>query len=65
MQQANTNTGSDESAHAGEVAVYVASLARELKTMADGHKLTALGYLLGLVRAEAEEQARAESDRVA
>jgi hypothetical protein len=65
MQQLNHNAASSESVQAEEVATYVASLARELKTLADGHKLSALGYLLDLVRVEAEERARAESDKVA
>jgi hypothetical protein len=53
---------------AGQVAAYVASLARELKTLADSQRLSALGYLLDLVRIEAEEraqEARQHANRVA
>jgi hypothetical protein len=45
------------------VAAYVASFARELKAMADCQRLAALGYLLDLVRIEAEERARQETRR--
>ncbi len=48
---------------AEQVAAYVASLARELKTLADSQHLAALGYLLDLVRIEAEERARQDRSR--
>jgi hypothetical protein len=38
----------------------VASLARELKALAESQRLSALGYLLDLVRIEAEEQAHSQ-----
>ncbi len=40
----------------------MASFVHELKLLADAQKLSALGYLPDLVRIEAEEQARYESD---
>jgi hypothetical protein len=46
---------SDERA---EVAVYVASLSADLATMARGTGLDTLGYLLEMVRLEAENAAR-------
>ncbi|MEJ2626290.1 MAG: hypothetical protein P8Z80_17735 [Pseudolabrys sp.] len=46
---------SDERA---EVAVYVASLSADLATMARGTGLDTLGYLLEMVRLEAEDVAR-------
>jgi hypothetical protein len=45
------------------MAAYVASLARELKAMADSQRLAAHGYLLDLVRIEVEERARQETTR--
>jgi hypothetical protein len=59
--QTSLDAGSHHPPEAGQVAAYVASLARELKTLADSQRLSALGYLLDLVRIEAEERARAES----
>lgn len=57
MRQTLPNPGSNPPPQAEQVAAYVASLARELKAMAEGQRLSALGYLLDLVRIEAEEQA--------
>lgn len=62
MQQTRLDAGPNQAPEAEHVAAYVASLARELKTLADAQKLSALGYLLDLVRIEAEERARHESD---
>ena len=42
---------------AEDVAAYVASMARELKAMAEPHDLKPLVYLLDMVRMEAEERA--------
>jgi hypothetical protein len=58
MPQSLPDAGSNPSPQAEQVAAYVASLAKELKTMAESQRLSALGYLLDLVRIEAEEQAR-------
>lgn len=44
-------------ARAEEVAAYVATIARDLKGMAERSRLEALGYLLELVRLEAEARA--------
>lgn len=62
MQQTRPDVGLNQAPEAEQVAAYVASLACELKTLADAQKLSALGYLLDLVRIEAEERARHESD---
>lgn len=62
MRQTRPDAGSNQAPEAEGVAAYVASLARELKMLADSQKLSALGYLLDLVRIEAEERARRESD---
>lgn len=48
----------DTEPDAGEVAAYVATMAQELKRLADGNDLRPLGYLLDLVRLEAEQTAR-------
>ena len=61
MMQQMGPAGSNQAPEAEQVAAYVASLARELKTLADAQKLSALGYLLDLVRIEAEERSRHES----
>jgi hypothetical protein len=61
MGRSTQNASSDDPPQAEEVADYVASLARGLKEMADSQQLSVLGYLLDLVRLEAEERARRES----
>lgn len=63
MRQSLGDAGPNPPPEAGQVAAYVASLARELKTMADSQRLAALGYLLDLVRIEAEERTRQETRR--
>ena len=62
MMQQTRPDAANQAPEAEHVAAYVASLARELKTLADAQKLSALGYLLDLVRIEAEERSRHESD---
>jgi len=62
MMQQMGPASPNQAPEAEQVAAYVASLARELKTLADAQKLSALGYLLDLVRIEAEERARHESN---
>jgi hypothetical protein len=52
----------DDAAGPAEVAAYVASMAHELREMAERHQLTALAYLLELARLEAESRA-ADADR--
>ena len=64
MRQGFPGAGVNPPPQAEQVAAYVASLAKELKTMADSQRLSALGYLLDLVRIEAEEQARRKQDTV-
>jgi hypothetical protein len=61
MQPNLSDAGPNHPPQAEQVAAYVASLARELKILADSQRPSALGYLLDLVRIEAEERARAES----
>jgi hypothetical protein len=61
MAQSIRDAGPNHPPEAEQVAAYVASLARELKAMADSQRLSALGYLLDLVRIEAEERAGPES----
>jgi hypothetical protein len=56
---------SDAKAGASDVAAYVATMARELKVMVDATEMVALGYLLELVRLEAEARAEDESNRFA
>ena len=48
---------SDAMPRSQEVAAYVATMARELKAMAEPQGLSALVYLLELVRLEAEARA--------
>jgi hypothetical protein len=60
MRQSLPDTAPNQIPEAEQVAAYVASLARELKTLADSQQLSALGYLLDLVRIEAEERAQEE-----
>ena len=62
MQQSLRDAAPNHPPEAEQVAAYVASLARELKTLADSQRLSALGYLLDLVRIEAEERAQRNSD---
>jgi hypothetical protein len=47
----------EASVQSEDVAAYVATLARELKVLVERHDLSALAYLLDLVRLEAEERA--------
>ena len=63
MRQSLPDTEPNPPPQAEQVAAYVASLARELKTMAESQHLSALGYLLDLVRIEAEEQAHSQIGR--
>ena len=63
MRQSLPNIAPNPPPQAEQVAAYVASLARELKTMAESQQLSALGYLLDLVRIEAEEQAHPQAQR--
>ena len=60
MRHTLTNSGPNPPPQAEQVAAYVASLARELKALAESQRLSALGYLLDLVRIEAEEQAHSQ-----
>jgi hypothetical protein len=63
MQQSLRDAGPNQPPEAEQVAAYVASLARELKAMADSQRLAAHGYLLDLVRIDVEERARQETTR--
>jgi hypothetical protein len=54
-------SGSNSEPEPEEVAAYVATMARELKTMAAQHDLSVLAYLLDLVRMEAEARAEGGS----
>ena len=63
MRQSLPDTEPNPPPEPEQVAAYVASLARELKTMAERQHLSALGYLLDLVRIEAEEQAHSQAGR--
>lgn len=68
MRQSLPDAAPNQIPEAEQVAAYVASLARELKILADSQRLSALGYLLDLVRIEAEERAqegRQHANRVA
>lgn len=55
----------DTPARPEEVAAYVATLARELKALVERHDLSALAYLLDLVRLEAEERSNGKTNRFA
>ena len=63
MQQSLRDAAPNDPPQAEQVAAYVASLARELKAMADSQRLSALGYLLDLVPIEAEERAQHDPNR--
>jgi hypothetical protein len=63
MQQSLRDAGPNQPPEAEQVAAYVASLARELKVMADSQRLAALGYILDIVRNQSEERARQETRR--